>query len=86
MLEDKIQASICETIMPLYEIWKSKANWTDEEALVIYHKLFDSEKPSDIVIQDILADTFGKSYLYYHPRKINRIFKSARKKLNKILP
>lgn len=86
MLEDKIQKQICDTILPLFEIWKKDAGWTDEESLVMYHKVFDAEKPCDIVIQDIMADTFGKEFLYYHKRKINRIYKSARKKLNKILP
>lgn len=86
MLEDKIQTEICNTIAPLYDIWKEQANWTDEEAIVIYHKLFDAEKPDDLTIQYILADKFGVQYVYYHKRKINRIFKSARRKLNKILP
>lgn len=86
MIEPKITKAICDEILPLFEYWKSKTNWTAEEELVIYHKLFDSEKPDDLTIQDILADKFGKEYQYYHKRKINRIYKSARKKLNKILP
>ena len=86
MLESKIQEAICEQIQPLFDIWKAQANWTEEESIVIYHKIFDPEKPDDITIQDILADKCVKNFLYYHPRKINRIYKSARKKLNKILP
>ena len=86
MLEEKIQTEICNTIAPLFDIWKEQAQWTEEEAIVMYHKLFDAEKPCDIVIQDIMADKFGKEFLYYHKRKINRLYKSARKKLNKILP
>lgn len=86
MLENKIQKEICEQISPLYEEWCKKANWTDEEKIVIFHKLFDSEKPDDLTIQDILVDKLNRDYLYYHKRKINRIYKSARKKLNKILP
>lgn len=84
MLEDKIQAKICDTIMPLFDIWKEQANWTEEEAIVMYHKLFDSEKPDDYTILDILSDKFGKTYCY-HRMKVNRLYKSARRKLNKIL-
>lgn len=86
MLENKIQTEICNQIMPLFEIWKSKANWTNAEAVVIYCKLFDAEKPTEEVIRYILADEVDKSYQYYDKRKINRLYKSARKKLNKILP
>lgn len=84
--EPKINKAISEKIEPLYDVWKREANWTEEEAIVIYHKLFDAEKPNDITIRDILADKLDKSYQYYHERKINRIYKRARKKLNKILP
>lgn len=86
MLEYKIQDQLCKQIMPLFEIWKSEAKWTDEESTVIYHKLLDAEKPDDLTIQAILADKFGKEILYYHRIKISRIYRSARKKLNKILP
>lgn len=86
MIEAKIQNAICKEIEPLYDIWKKEAKWTDEEAIVMFHKLFDSDKPDDLTILDILADNLGKEYLYYHKRKVNRIYRSARKKLNKILP
>lgn len=86
MIEAKIQKEICERIKPLFETWKEEAGWTAEEEIVIYHKLFDEDKPDDLTIRDILADSLGKEYLYYHPRKINRIYKTARKKLNRILP
>lgn len=86
MIESKIQKAICDEIEPLYDIWKREAKWTDEEAVVMYHKLFDFEKPDDKTIQYILADKFGKEYVYYHKIKIHRIYKRARKKLNKILP
>ncbi len=86
MLEDKIQKQLCDTILPLFEMWKAEADWTEEEATVMYHKLFDPEKPCDLVIQDIMADKFGKEFLYYHRKKISRLYKSARKKLNKVLP
>lgn len=86
MIEPKIQKAICDEIEPLYDIWKREANWTAEEAVVMYHKLFDFEKPDDLTIRDILADKLGKEYLYYHPYKIVRIYRKARKKLNKILP
>lgn len=86
MIEAKIHKAICKEIEPLYDIWLNEANWTDEEATVMYHKLFDPEKPDDTKIQCILAEKFGKHFMYYHKRKVNRIYKSARKKLNKILP
>lgn len=86
MIEPKIQEKICEKIEPLFEEWKEQAKWTDEEAIVMWHKLFDSEKPNDEVIQYELADKLGKEYLYFHVRKINRIYRKARRKLNKILP
>ncbi len=84
--EPKIQKAICEKIEPLFDIWKRKANLSDEESVVVYAKLFDPEKPNDITIRDILADKLNKSYEFYHERKIHRIFKKARKKINKILP
>lgn len=86
MIEPKIQEKICEQIEPLYETWKREAKWTDEEAIVMWFKLFDSEKPSDEAIQYELADRLGTEYLHYHIRKINRIYRKARKKLNAILP
>lgn len=84
--EPKIQKAICEKIEPLFETWKRQANLDEEESLVLYLKLFDPEKPNDITIRDILADKLHKSYEFYHERKIHRIFKKARKKINKILP
>ena len=84
MLENKIQEKLCDAIMPLFEIWKEEAKWNEEESIVMYHKLFDSEKPDDNTILDILSDKLGKNYCY-HRMKINRIYKSARRKLNKIL-
>lgn len=86
MIEPKITEAICKEIEPLFDIWKREANWTEEEAIVMYHKLFDPERPDDLTIIDILADKFSREYSYYHKRKINRIYKSARNKLNKILP
>lgn len=86
MIEHKIQDAICKELEPLYDIWKRESKWTEEEAIVMYHKLFDSDKPDDLTILSILADNLGKEYLYYHKRKVNRIYRSARKKLNKILP
>lgn len=86
MIEEKINKAICEQIEPLFDIWKNEAGWTEEEELVIYHKLFDAEKPDDLTIRDILADEFGRQYQFYHVRKIHRIYQRARKKLNKILP
>ena len=86
MNEDKISKAICDQIEPLYDIWKHEAGWTEEEAIVIYHKLFDPEKPNEQTIMDILADELGNIYRYYNRVKIVRIYKRARKKLNKILP
>jgi len=84
--EPKINKAICERIEPLFDIWKREAGWTEEEACVMYHKLFDEEKPNEETIQDILADEFDKGYEYYHRTKIHRLYKRAKKKLNKVLP
>ncbi len=84
--EPKIRKVICKTIEPLFEIWKREANWTEVEACVMYHKLFDEEMPTDEVIKDILADEFDKSFEYYHRTKVSKIYRRARKKLNKVLP
>lgn len=86
MDEYKINKAICNQIEPLYDIWKREAGWTEEEAIVIYHKLFDPEKTNEQTIMDILADELGNIYKYYNRVKIVRIYKRARKKLNKILP
>lgn len=86
MIEYKIQEAICKEIEPLYKEWCENAGWTEEEAIVMYHKLFDAEKPDDTTIQYILADKICKSMEHYHKRKVNRIYRSARRKLNKILP
>lgn len=86
MIEQKIQEAICKEIEPLFDIWKEQAKWTDAEACVVYHKLFDSEKPDDETILCILADEIDKSYQYYNVKLVGRIYRKARKKLNKILP
>ena len=86
MIEPKITEAICKEIEPLFDIWKREANWTKEEAIVMYHKLFDPERPDDLTILDILADKVGKEYSYYHKIKVHRIYNRARKKLNRILP
>lgn len=87
MLEFKIEKAICEQLKPLYEIWEKQAGWSKEESIVMYHKLFDPEKPNEKLILDILADKLeNKSYEYYYERKIHRIYKKARQKLIKILP
>lgn len=86
MIEPKIHKAMSQQVQPLFDIWKEDAGWTDEEADVMWYKLFDTEQRCDIEIQDILARKYGTSFLYYHQRKINRIYQSARKKLNKILP
>lgn len=86
LLESKIQDAICEKIQPLFEEWKNVAGWTEEEAFVMYHKLFNASKPNDLEIQKILADKFSRHFAYYHRIKINRIYNSARKKLYKVLP
>lgn len=86
MIEYKISKAICDKIEPLFDIWKREAGWTEEEAIVIYHKLFDPEHPNELTIIDILADELGDVYKYYNRIKVVRIYKKARKKLNKILP
>ena len=86
MIEEKIQKELCKQIEPLFEIWKSEAQWTDEEALVMFHKLFNADKPSEDEIHKFLVLEFGEKYRYYNARFINRIYRKARKKLNKILP
>lgn len=86
MIEYEIEKAICEQIMPLYNIWKEKAGWNEEESIVMFHKLFDPEKPNEKTILEILADsTKDKSYEFYYERKIHRIYKRARQKLIKIL-
>ena len=84
--EPKINKAICERIEPLFDIWKREAKWTEEEACVMWHKLFDEEKPTDETIKYILADEFDRSYEFYHKMKIHRIYNRAKKKLNKVLP
>lgn len=86
LLENKIQNVLCETIKPLFEEWKQNAGWTEEEAFVVYHKLFNADKPNDAMIQRMLAEKFSMHFSYYHKIKINRIYQKARKKLFKILP
>ena len=71
---------------PLFVEWRERAGWTDEEAFVIFHKLFNPSKPTDLEIQKKMAEEFSAHFSYYHRIKINRIYNSARKKLNKILP
>lgn len=84
--EPKVTKAIIEHIEPLFDVWKRDACLNEEESIVLYHKLFDPEKPDDLTIRDILADKIDKKYQYYHIIKIRRIYKKARNKLNKILP
>ena len=84
--EPKINKIICEKIEPLFEIWKREAKWTEEEACVMWNKLFNPEKPTDEVIIDILADEFNRSYEFYHRTKVSKIYRKAKRKLNKVLP
>ena len=84
--EPKINKAISEKIEPLYDVWKREANWTEEEAIVMYHKLFDDEKPDDLTILDILADEIDVKYKFYHKTIITKIYRKAKRKLNKILP
>ena len=84
--EHKINKEISKRLEPLFTEWKSKANWTKEEEIVIYCKLFDDDKPDDLTIIDILADELGDEYKYYHKMKVQRIYNKAKRKLNKILP
>lgn len=86
MLEDKIQEALCEKVKPLFAEWKENADWTEEEAFVMFHKLFNPQKPTDFAIQKMLSESFNNNFAYYHRIKINRIYNSARKKLYKILP
>ena len=83
--EPKIRKAICDKIMPLFEEWKRAANLTPEESIVIRCKFFDAEMPNETTIQYILADEFDKSYEFYYRSKIHRIFKRAKRKINKIL-
>lgn len=84
-MENKIYKKITTKISPLFEEWKQKANWTKEEEFVVYHKLFNPRKPTDVEIQRLMSNEFGQQFLFYHRRKINRIFNSAKEKILKIL-
>lgn len=84
--EPKINKAISEKIEPLYEVWKREANWTEEEAIVMYHRLFDETKPNDTEILKSLTKQLKKNFVFYDRTKVSKIYKKARKKLNKILP
>lgn len=86
MQGDKVREAISKQIEPLYEEWRSLADWTAEEEFVFFHKVFDANKPTDADIQKMMSVRFGRHYLFYHSRKINRIFNSAKRKVFKIIP
>lgn len=76
-MKDKISDKIIDEIAPLYEVWSKEAKLNYLEAKVLYHKLFDPNKPTEIEIAE---------YLHYEERTIRRIWKRVRHKIYKILP
>lgn len=86
MQGDKIREALSKKIEPLYQEWRAVADWTAEEEFVFFHKIFNPEKPTDAEIQRMMSIQFGRHYMFYHRRKINRILNSAKKKVFKILP
>ena len=76
-MKDKISDLIIKEITPLYKIWIETANLNDIESKVLFHKLFNPNKPTETDIADILG---------YEERTIRRIWKKVRNKIYKILP
>lgn len=74
---DKILKAITEIASPLYKEWKENCNLTDEEAVVVYHKLFNPKKPTNEEIAEII---------HWDIRTVSRRYKSARNKIFKYLP
>lgn len=76
-MKDKISDLIINEIAPLYKIWTEEAKLDELESKVLYHKLFNKEKPTEIEIAEML---------HYEERTIRRIWKKVRHKIYKILP
>ena len=76
-MKDKISDLIIKEITPLYKIWIETAKLDDIESKVLFHKLFNPNKPTEADIADILG---------YEERTIRRIWKKVRNKIYKILP
>lgn len=76
-MKDKISDLIIKEITPLYKIWIETANLNDIESKVLFHKLFNPNKPTETDIADMLS---------YEERTIRRIWKKVRNKIYKILP
>lgn len=76
-MKDKINDAIINEISPLFEVWKNDAKLNETESLVLYHKLFNPDKPTEMDIADLLG---------YEERTIRRIWKKVRNKIYKIIP
>lgn len=76
-MKDKISDLIIKEIIPLYKIWIEMAKLDEFESKVLYHKLFNPNKPTETDIADMLG---------YEERTIRRIWKKVRNKIYKILP
>lgn len=76
-MKDKISDLIINEIAPLYKIWVENAKLDEIESKVLYHKLFNPNKPTETDIAELLC---------YEERTIRRIWKRVRHKLYKILP
>ena len=66
---------IAEIISPLYDRWKVDAKLNSNETIVFYLKEFKGYKMFEIAQE-----------INYSEVQVKRIYKAARKKINKILP
>ena len=76
-MKDKINEFIAHEIAPLYNLWVREAQLNEIESEVLYHKLFNPEKPTECDIADMLC---------YEERTIRRIWRKVRNKIYKIIP
>ena len=76
-MKDKISDLSINEIAPLYKVWTDEAKLDKTESDVLYHKLFNPNKPTEIEIAEMLG---------YEERTIRRIWKKVRNKIYKILP
>ena len=54
-MKDKISDLIINEIAPLYKVWTDEAKLDKTESDVLYHKLFNPNKPTEIEIAEMLG-------------------------------
>ena len=73
---DKLSIAMISELSPLLRGFMERANLSEWETKAFYYIMFEELTPLQIEVQDLIP---------YASRHIYRLYKSARRKINKIL-